>query len=92
VVERVLTWPHADRLKQLPVDEPAKGLRLNPDGVRPEVGEDAGRPGEQVVAGQDGDRVAEARVGRLLAAPDGRLVDDVMDEASMTSSWNRVAR
>ena len=80
VVERVLARPYADRFKQLPVDEAAERLRLDPDGLRAEVGEDPGSPREQVVAGEDSDRVTETRVGRLMTAADRCLVHDVVVE------------
>ena len=80
VVERVLTRPHTDSLKQLAVNEPCEGLRLDPDRLGAQVGEDTGSACEQVVAGEDRDRVAEPRVGRLMAAPHGGLVHDVIVE------------
>ena len=44
----------------------------------PRLGGDGGAAGQQVVAGDDGDQVAEAAVDALDVAADRRLVDDVV--------------
>ena len=80
VIERVLTRPHPDRLGSWPSTSRPNVSAWILIASGPEVGEDAGRAGEQVVAGQDRDRVAEARVGRLVAAADDGLVHDVVVE------------
>ena len=80
VIERVLAGPRPDGLGQLPLDQPAERLGLDPDRVRAEVGQDTGRLREQEVTGQDGDRVAPPGVDRGTAAADLGLVHDVVVE------------
>ena len=72
VVERVVSVAGPDGLGDLTLDQPGEGPRLEPDELRPEVGDDVGRPREQEVADQDRDRVAPAGVGAVGAAPQSR--------------------
>ena len=67
-----------DRLGDLTAHQPGERARLDPHRLRAEVGGDVGGPGEQVVAGEDRDRVAPAGVGRRGTAADRGLVHHVV--------------
>ena len=78
VGDRVLAGLGADGLLDLAGDQPLERLRLDPHGLRAEVGEQVRRPGEQQVAGQDGDAVGPPAVGAGRTPPHGGLVHDVV--------------
>ncbi len=78
VRDRVLAGQRAGRLGDLPVDQPGERVGLDADGLDAELGDHVGGAGEEVVADQDGDRVAPARVGAGRAAAHQRLVHDVV--------------
>lgn len=78
MLEGVGALDGAGGLLDLAADEPGERAGLDPDGLGAEVGEQVGRAGEQVVAGEDRAGVVPPDVRGLAAAPDGRLVHDVV--------------
>ena len=78
VLERVLAVGRAEGLEDLALDEAGEGLRLDPDGVGPEVGGQLRGLREQEVAGQDRDVVVPAGVGRRGTATQVGLVHHVV--------------
>ena len=76
--DRVLTLGGADGLEDLPGAQALERTREQTHDLRAEVGRDVGGPREQEVAGEDGDRVVPARVGRGCAAPQRGLVHYVI--------------
>ena len=79
VLDRVVALGRGPTVSRIcPTDQPLERARLQPHGVRAEVGQQIGRAGEQEVAGEDRDGVVPARVRRLGAAAHARLVHDVV--------------
>jgi len=78
VLDRVLAVEGAADVADLALDQPGDRVREDPGRLGAEVGGELGGAGEQVVAGEDGDLVVIAGVGRAGAAPDLGLVHDVV--------------
>ncbi len=78
VLDRVGAVVGPDRLVDLADDQPLERPGLDADGFGPEIGQQVRRAREQEVAGQDGDRVAVAGVGRHRAPADIGLVHHVV--------------
>jgi hypothetical protein len=78
ILDRVVVRVRTDRLADLAGDEALEGAGLQPDGFRPEVGEDVGCTREQEVAGEDRDVVVPAGVGAGRAPAQRSLVHHVV--------------
>ncbi len=65
-------------LGHLSLTEPAQRVRQQLGDLHPKAGGDGGAPGQQIIAGDDGDEVPETAVDTLDVPPDGGLVDDVV--------------
>ena len=78
VRERILARRGTQGLGDLSAHQPGERVRLDPDRLIAEVGEDLRRTGEQEVAGEDGDRVGPPGVRARVAAADRRLVHHVV--------------
>ncbi len=78
VLDGILAVTRTDRLADLALAQPLERVRLDPDGLRAEIGEDARRAREEEVPGEDGDGVVPPRVRRRGAPAQLRLVHHVV--------------